>query len=489
MSAEGREGVRGAVGSRWSRLGWRLALLIAGLLVVSAVATTFFSVSSLRDSLFDSASESMANVHLTVGDLVAVARDDVAAYRAAALEQRRRELADISAAMVHSIDALRVAISPDGANEEAARTAALDLLRSVRYRNDDYFFTLDPELVMIEHPNPAWDGRPVADFADPDGVYLFREMRDVVERDGSGFVAYRWERLGAEQPVPKISHVVPYAPWGWIIGTGVYLDDIEAEAEARMAATLGTLAETFENVSFGAEGLIFLLDAQGRVVAAPPSRDLTELSVTETGRELVARILAAAPAEEDVVTALTAKVPPELGPGGLWLVDLSAFPDLGWTLVSATPQHELERPGSELAVRQLVLAIVVLVCGLGIGLLATRRIVRPVTAMTAAAIDLENDRFDPASLDEAAARTDEVGALARAFRRMGAEVLERERRLREQVARLTVVVDRRKVDAEVGEITDTDFFRDLQSRAREMRRRDAAPDPGAAGEPPRDDGA
>lgn len=479
-------GLRGAVGSRWSRLGWRLALLIAGLLVVSAIATTVFSVSSLRDAMYASASESMGNVHRSVGELVDVASADIDAYRAAALEQRRLELTDISAAMVRAIDALRAAISPDGTNEAAAQAAALDLLRAVRYRNEDYFFALDPDLAMIEHPNPEWDGRPVADFADPDGVYLFREMRDVVEREGSGFVAYRWARLGEGEPVAKISHVEPYAPWGWIIGTGVYLDDIDAEAQARTEATIATLAETFSKISFGAEGLIFLVDTQGRIVAAPEGSDLDDLVTTETGRALMARILATAPTEPDTVTTLTAKVPPEIGPGGLWLADLSSFPDLGWILVSATAQGELERPGSELAIRQLALALIVLLCGLGIGLLATRRIVRPVTAMTAAAIDLENDRFDPASLDAAAARTDEVGALARAFRRMGTEVIERERRLREQVARLTVTVDRRKVDAEVGEITDTDFFRDLQSRARDMRRRDPAPPPTAEPEAPAD---
>ena len=150
--------------------------------------------------------------------------------------------------------------------------------------------------------------------------------------------------------------------------------------------------------------------------------------------------------------------------------------DQGWTLVSAIPRRELQAPGLQLGLRQLLLSLLVLIAGLGIGLLASRRIVRPVEAMTAAAIDLENDRFDPASLDDAAARTDEVGALARAFRRMGTEVLERERRLREQVERLSVSIDRKRVERDVGEITESDFFRDLQSRAREMRRRDAGED-------------
>ena len=247
--------------ARRSRLGWQLILLIAALLVASAIATTWFSVSSLFQTTTAEAEASMGNAHRIVADLVGIATDDVAAYRQAALDQRELELKDISAAMVGAIDRLRLAISPDGASEEAAKAAALDLLRATRYRNEDYFFTLDRDLVMIEHPNPDWDGRPVAVYTDPSGRFIFREMRDVVETQGAGYVPYVWARLGASEPVAKISHVEPYAPWGWIVGTGVYIDDIDAEAAAQLAALESRLATTFDTIELGPSGTIFILGA------------------------------------------------------------------------------------------------------------------------------------------------------------------------------------------------------------------------------------
>ena len=87
------------------------------------------------------------------------------------------------------------------------------------------------------------------------------------------------------------------------------------------------------------------------------------------------------------------------------------------------------------------------------------------------AVALEEDHFEPESLDAAAARRDEVGGLARAFRRMAAEVVERERALRERVSRLQVVIDRRKVDEEITQITESDFFRRLEEQADELRKR------------------
>jgi methyl-accepting chemotaxis protein WspA len=457
---------------RRSRLGWQLVALIAGLLIVSAAATTWFSVSSLVDTTTVAAESSMANAHRIVADLVTVATNDVDAYRQAALDQRKLELRDISAAMVGAMERLRLAISPDGTNDDAARAAVLDLLRATRYRNEDYFFTLDRDLVMIEHPNPDWDGKPVADFEDPSGAPIFRQMRDVVERDGSGFVPYLWARLGADEPVSKISHVEGYEPWGWIIGTGVYLDDVEAEAASQLDAMTASLAQTFDTIELGESGTIFILDAEGRVAVAPTSRDLSVLETTDEGRAVAQRIIAEAPAGPDEMRSAVETATFATGAQEQWLVDVSSFPELGWTLVSAIPERKLHGPGIALGLRQLLLSLLVLICGLGIGLLASRRIARPIEAMTTAAIDLENDRFDPASLDEAASRGDEVGALARAFRRMGAEVLERERRLREQVERLSISIDRGRVARDVGEITESDFFRDLQSRARDMRRRD-----------------
>ena len=150
---------------------------------------------------------------------------------------------------------------------------------------------------------------------------------------------------------------------------------------------------------------------------------------------------------------------------------MASVPDRDWTLVTAVPEAEINAPGNNLALRQALLSLLVLALGIGIGLLTSRRIVRPVEQLTAAARDLQDDRFDPTSLDVVAARSDEVGVLAQTFQRMGTELVERERKLREQVYKLKVIIDHDKVQEEASAITDTDYFKDLAERAKEMRTR------------------
>src|SRR3546814_14142160 len=81
---------------------------------------------------------------------------------------------------------------------------------------------------MFMHPfSKQLVGKNLSDIKDPDGKHLFVEFVETVKRNGAGFVSYLWPKPGSDRPVPKISYVKGFAPWGWVIGTGIYIDDIE----------------------------------------------------------------------------------------------------------------------------------------------------------------------------------------------------------------------------------------------------------------------
>ena len=98
---------------------------------------------------------------------------------------------------------------------------------------------------------------------------------------------------------------------------------------------------------------------------------------------------------------------------------------------------------------------------------------RGVARVTAAAVAVESGNFAPETLDDVAQLPDALGNLARLFKRMAVEVAARQRRLEEQVQRLTIAIDEKRTAAEVNEITDSDYFRDLQARARHFAARRA----------------
>lgn len=112
--------------------------------------------------------------------------------------------------------------------EQQAQQQALAAISTLRYGNEDYFWVNDQHPRMILHPmSPKLNGEDLTPFTDPDGKALFVEMAKQVNNAGQGFVDYKWPKPGLVNPVDKISYVQGFAPWGWIIGTGLYIDDVQ----------------------------------------------------------------------------------------------------------------------------------------------------------------------------------------------------------------------------------------------------------------------
>ena len=128
--------------------------------------------------------------------------------------------------------------------EQEAKQRALSSLREMRYgaNASEYIWVNDNSLVMLMHPlNPKLEGTSVADLRDPEGKYLFREMIKMVRAQGSGFVDYHWPRQANGKPLPKLSYVTEFEPWSWVMGSGIYIEDVAKEMAALLAKLLVAL--------------------------------------------------------------------------------------------------------------------------------------------------------------------------------------------------------------------------------------------------------
>lgn len=445
---------------------------IALVLSLSGVVYTVFAVNAVDDALTAQSEQEVSNVHSAISALVQTEYDDVASYQAQALERRKENLRDVAAPLVTSLDQFASTAADGELTTAQAQSRSLAMLKDVRFGNDDYFFTYDLDLNAIAHPDERIQGRNLTDMQDADGRYLLREAREIVLEQGSGYIDYRWERLDGELPSPKVGYVFLYEPWDWLIGTGVYIDDIEAEVQRRQLDIVSGLQETFAELTFAGDGFFFIVDRAGDVVASG-SPAVSAAAQTTAGQEAIASILATSPSEAG--SEVTATVQAPWGSEGVdtWRVQTSTTGgEVDWILVSAVNQDRLEAPARALAYQMAAIALSVVLIGLVLGVLLSRRITTPVDAITRAAGSLADGTFDPTSLDSAAQRSDELGDLARTFQTMGTEIVARERRLREQVQQLSVQIDRDKVASEVQEITESDYFQRLKSRSREMRERD-----------------
>ncbi len=171
------------------------------------------------------------------------------AVRDAMLSQRKDSLKHMAQAAIGVMEHFRNQEKKGLLTRAEAKKKASDIIGLMRFgsENKDYFWINDINSKMIMHPYmPELEGRDMSKFADFKGKLLIKEMVEVSEKDGEGYVDYFWQ--WQDQPdkvVPKISYVRRFIPWGWMVGTGLYLEDIEKEAAAQnkelVMMTLGIL--------------------------------------------------------------------------------------------------------------------------------------------------------------------------------------------------------------------------------------------------------
>ena len=149
------------------------------------------------------------------------------------LEQKKimiKELVNSSYNMIHFMDR---EVSSGAYSLKDAQKIAIDHLREMKYGVDgkDYFWINDFSPLLVMHPyRPDLEGQNMSDFVDPAGTKVFMEFVKAVSKTGEGYVSYMWQwEDDKNKIIPKLSFVKEYKPWGWIIGTGVYLEDVKKE--------------------------------------------------------------------------------------------------------------------------------------------------------------------------------------------------------------------------------------------------------------------
>jgi methyl-accepting chemotaxis protein len=138
-------------------------------------------------------------------------------------------------------------------------------ISALRYGKDgkDYFWINDMNPRMIMHPiKPSLNGKDLSSFKDPNGKHLFNEFVKVCREKGEGFVDYMWPKPGHDKPVAKLSYVKLFKPWNWVVGTGVYLDDIKAIEKQKIKEIKSEIATQRNELI----AIIFILLVMGAVI-------------------------------------------------------------------------------------------------------------------------------------------------------------------------------------------------------------------------------
>ncbi|KNY19158.1 methyl-accepting chemotaxis protein [Methylobacterium sp. ARG-1] len=185
-------------------------------------------------------------------------------------------------------------------SRDAAQHAAVAAVRGLHYAGSEYFWIQDMQPRMVSHPKTELIGKDIGGIVDPAGKHVFLDVVELVKQSGAGFVPYLWPKPGLDQPVAKISYVRGFAPWGWIIGSGIYADDTAAQMRPTLVRLLGGAA-----IVAAVIGILATLI--GRSVVRP-LRAMTEFMTGLAAGDLSRKVLGAERRDEIGTMAAAAQV-------------------------------------------------------------------------------------------------------------------------------------------------------------------------------------
>lgn len=408
----------------------RLLLVVAATVSLTVLSIFLLAKNEMTEAITSAGERHARDLLHAISLSVSTEYDSLLFHRATTLERRKAELENIIDIALSSLEEnhhkqLNKELSP-----EQARRMASETIRRLRYDHGvGYFWINDmqrPVPRMIMHPTlPELNGKvldnPMFNTAQGINENLFSAAVNVCDQWGEGFVDYLWPKPTAEgltEQQPKISYVRLFKPWNWVLGTGVYIDDIESETQKRLSAIILELKKTFANVRVANTGYMFLFNGKREMLIHPhlEKKEFASLVNPATQAPLVDDLMAASRTPDQSIDYIWDK------PGfkGEYRFKKRAFityfEPLDWYIGSSMYLDELTRPSIELQNRIMLLSLLPFAVAMLIALFLARSMTKPLWRLTRAARTIESQGL--AAADIPIGGTREIQALGRVLEEM-----------------------------------------------------------------------
>lgn len=366
-------------------------------------------------------SEEAASRNLLQGVLEVVKRAsvDLDAWRQFNLESHRQQLHSVLSLVDSYAAQLEREIASGQLSRREAREKLLKWLRTLRYQDEGYVWASDYRAVMVSHPEARFNGIDASAIKDARGNLVIPPMVKAARENGAGYFSYWWPRLSNGREEEKLSYFRDLPAWELVIGTGLYLEDFEAEMARRRAELAADLRSYLHSVRLAGSGYVFVIDGQQNVIVHPDPRvegkSMRELREGGNG-EALGPLLIRAAATDDHKVVYRWNHPDD--PGNYTYRKVSwvyPVPQFDWYLGASVYADDLGRSGDYLR-RQLIGAFLagLLITAAG-AFVFIRQLTTPILRL--AELAQRHAAGDLAALSEIR-RDDEIGVLSEAFNRM-----------------------------------------------------------------------
>ncbi|CAO5679185.1 MAG: hypothetical protein HEEMFOPI_01238 [Holosporales bacterium] len=147
--------------------------------------------------------------------------------RESVIEQRKEKLKNFVESATSYMHQIACDVQKGSITEEEAKEKIFYYIDSTRFDHGNYFWIHNKDCKMVKHPiSEKLNNTDISELHDPNGVYIFKEFNKVISKYKEGYVEYLWPKPGEALPVEKVSYIAEFAPFNWVVGSGMYLDNL-----------------------------------------------------------------------------------------------------------------------------------------------------------------------------------------------------------------------------------------------------------------------
>jgi signal transduction histidine kinase len=247
----------------------RVLLLIVGIVVVTSAIFMFLTKIEVVRAMYNAEEESAKNSLRLVMLHIESEYNNLLHFKENSRKAHKRELKNIL--FMHETymrgifeQAQRGLIKEDEAKRRIAEETS-----TFRFGKKDYIWIVDYNAMVISHANLSLIGKDFSQVKDPNGRLVVPPMIEIARKNGEGYHSYLWTRLNTEAPVEKLGYSRLFPEWKWVIGTGVYIDDIETEAQRKYDLMVEDLRKTLSKIKIARTGYVYILNGKKKMIIHP----------------------------------------------------------------------------------------------------------------------------------------------------------------------------------------------------------------------------
>jgi signal transduction histidine kinase len=384
-------------------LKFRILFGILGIVLLTNISNMLLVKAATEKVLYTAQKDNAHNLINTVFLNVENEYKSILFHKESSLERRKSELKNLNNIAVTIIKGFFDDYANGLLTEEDAQQQAIQVIKQLQYDGGVGYFwindTMQPFPRMIMHPTiPELDDIILdsPDFNKALGIEknLFVAFVDVCLENGEGYVDYLWPKPtpdGLSKEQPKISYGQLFEGWNWIIGTGVYIDDIERDVQKRINAVLKELKDTFSRVDIAESGYMYIFSGNKQFLIHPllEGTDGSLMINPATGKPIMDELIEASRTPEIPYEYIWNK-PQNVDEFKYWkMAYISYFAPLDWYIGSSIYKDEIVDPARDLTRQIIILSLIFTTAAIILSLILSQNLTKPLQKLMSAAQDIE----------------------------------------------------------------------------------------------------